>query len=54
MKINTHEKSEVLLKAIANSLYDRDPSNEKPIYFSISEVNLVDKFLQDILEEYDS
>jgi hypothetical protein len=54
MKINTHEKSEILLKAIANSLYDRDPAHEKPIYFSISEVNLVDKFLQEVLEEYDS
>lgn len=54
MKIDTHEKSEILLKAIANSLYDRDPDNEKPVYFSIAEINLVDEFLKDILKEYDA
>lgn len=53
MEIDTHAKSEILLKAIANSLYDRDPDNEKPVYFSIAEINLVDNFLKGMLKEYD-
>jgi hypothetical protein len=54
MAINAYSKAELLLQAIANSLYDRDPNNEKPIYFSISEIHLVERFLKELIQEYDT
>ncbi len=51
MAINTYEKSQLLLNAIANSIYDRDPPNERPMYFSVTEIHLVDNFLQDMIKE---
>ena len=54
MAIDTYAKSELLLQAIANSLYDRDPNNEKPVFFRLTEIHLVDQFLKDVLSEYDA
>ena len=54
MAIDTHEKAQALLHAIANSLYDRDPNNEKPVFFSMTEIQLVDQFLKDVINEHDA
>jgi hypothetical protein len=49
--MNIHAKSSQLLETLANSIYDRDPANPKPFFFSINEIHIVEKWLQDILKE---
>jgi hypothetical protein len=51
MKINLHEKSEILLKELANSLFDREPKNPKPVFFTAIEIEIVEDFLNELLEE---
>lgn len=50
-KINIYEKSSELLEMLANSIYDRDPNNPKPFFFSINEMHLVEKWLNDLLKQ---
>ncbi len=54
MIIDAHDKARLLLNAIANSLYERDPSNEKPIFFSLTQINLVEEFIIDLIKEHDA
>ena len=51
MLIDTHLKSSELLQKIANSVFDRNPENPNPLVFSMSEINVVEGFLNDLIEE---
>tara|TARA_R110000868_G_scaffold335547_1_gene596419 strand:+ start:10570 stop:10740 length:171 start_codon:yes stop_codon:yes gene_type:complete len=51
MDIDIYAKSEELIKQLANSLFDRDPTNPKPVFFSITEIHIVEKFMKDMLDE---
>jgi len=55
MTIDIHQKASSLLESLANSIYDREqPRNTVHtgvFLFSITEVELVEKWLKDILAE---
>jgi len=51
MSFNIYAKSSELLEKLANSIYDRDPSNPKPLFFSIIEVQIVERWLKDNMNE---
>lgn len=51
MDIDIYSKSEQLLNQLANSLYDREPNKQNPVFFSIIEIQLVERFLKDVLNE---
>ena len=50
MKVDLHAKSELLLKQLANSLFDREPKNPKPVFFTAIEIEIVENFLRDLME----
>lgn len=51
MKLTIHELSSQLLERLANSIYDRDPANPNPFFFSINEIRIVEEWLRDVLKE---
>lgn len=51
MDIDIYAKSEELIKQLANSLFDRDPTNPKPVFFSITEIHIVERFMKDMLND---
>lgn len=51
MTIDIYQKSAELLEKLANSIYDRDPNNPKPFFFSLNEVHIVEKWLNELLNE---
>lgn len=52
MVIDLHLKAVHLLEKIANSVYERDPKNPNLICFSASEVQVVEEWLKDFIEEH--
>jgi hypothetical protein len=52
MTLDIPDKAQQLLHALANSLMDRDTTNQMPIFFSVKEIELVIGFLNDLLLEY--
>lgn len=53
MTFDIHEKSAQLLEKLANSIYDRDPTNPAPLFFSNKEMLIVDGWIREILHEYE-
>jgi|FreactTroBogLake_1042271.scaffolds.fasta_scaffold37711_2 hypothetical protein len=51
MVLDLTDKAKDLLNLIANSLYDRDPGNVNPVFFSNSEITIVEQFLFDLIME---
>lgn len=51
MNFDVYQKSSDLLEKLANSIFDRDPTNPKPFCFSISELHVVEGWLKNILKE---
>jgi hypothetical protein len=51
MAINIYIKSEQLLTMLANSLHDRERQNIMPVYFTLTEIQLVEKWLNELAEE---
>lgn len=51
MEIDLYSKAVQLLEKIANSVYERDPKNPNVICFSTTEVQLVEKWLGEFVEE---
>lgn len=51
MNIDIHAKSAELLEQLANSVYDRDPKKPDPLFFSLTEIHLVEKWLSETLKE---
>ena len=44
-------KSQELLKDLANSIHDRDPKNPNPFFFNIAEIQVTHKWLQELIKE---
>ena len=51
MEIDINAKSSELLEKLANSVYDRDPTNPNPLFFNTREIHIVEKFLQELVKE---
>lgn len=51
MDINFPSKAVQLLEKIANSVHERDPKNANLMCFSIKEVFLVEKWLEEFIKE---
>ncbi len=51
MQIDLHFKSQQLLEALANSIHDRDRGNSNPFCFNLSEVHVVERWLQEFISE---
>jgi hypothetical protein len=49
--MNIHAISSQLLETLANSIYDRDPANPNPFFFSVKEIHIVEKWLTEVLKE---
>jgi hypothetical protein len=47
--MDLHVKSEQLLQAIANSVYDRDP--QQIVNFSVKEMHVAEDFLKEFLKD---
>lgn len=51
MSIDLYAKAVQLLEKVANSVYERDPKTANVISFSTTEVQLVEGWLKDFMEE---
>lgn len=51
MSIDLQIKSKELLESIANSVHERDPKSQNPLFFSYAEIELVEKWLQEFCME---
>lgn len=55
MSIDINARAAELLERLANSVYDRDPKikidGENPFCFRIKEIQIVEKFLTDTIQE---
>lgn len=51
MDIDIYAKSEELLSRLANSIYDRDPSPQQPFTFSLTEIQLVERWLTEFIDD---
>lgn len=51
MEIDIHSKAVHLLEKIANSVHERDPKNPNLLCFSTTEVQVVEQWLKDFIEE---
>jgi hypothetical protein len=49
--MDIHEKAIELCHLLANSLYDRNPENQNPVFFNPIEVELVENWILNILGE---
>lgn len=51
MSIDIYAKSVQLLERIANSVHERDQKNQNLLFFSANEVQIVEKWLSELIEE---
>ena len=51
MEIDLYPKAVQLLEKIANSVHERDPKNANLLCFSVSEVQLVEQWLKEFIDE---
>lgn len=51
MEIDLYSKAVQLLEKIANSVHERDPKTPNLMCFSTTEVQLVEKWLEDFISE---
>ena len=51
MSIDLYQKSSELLEKLANSIYDRDPGNPNPFFFSLAEIHIVENWLSEFMKE---
>ncbi len=52
MEIDLHSKAVQLLEKIANSVHEREPKNPNLLCFSTTEVQVVENWLQEFVEEH--
>lgn len=52
MEIDIHSKAVHLLEKIANSVHERDPKNPSLMCFSSNEVQVVEQWLKDFVQEH--
>ncbi len=48
-----HEKSAELLEKLANSIFDRDPTTNNPLFFTHKEIQIVEAWMRDFIHEED-
>ena len=53
MTFDIHEKSAQILEKLANSIYDREPNNPNPLFFSNKEMIIVDNWIREMLHDYE-
>ena len=51
MDIDIHAKAMQLLEKIANSVHERDPKNPNLLCFSSTEVQVVEQWLKEFIDE---
>lgn len=51
MPIDIYFKSVQLLERVANSVHERDPKNPNLLFFSTSEVQVVEDWIRELLAE---
>jgi hypothetical protein len=51
MSFDLYAKSSELLEKLANSIYDRDPSNPNPFFFNVAEIHIVENWLKKVIDE---
>lgn len=51
MDINITNKAKELLELLANSILDNETSRKDPICFTIKQINLIEHFLIDFINE---
>lgn len=51
MSIDLYAKAVNLLEQIANSVHERDPKNPNLLFFSASEVQVVEEWLKEFIDE---
>jgi hypothetical protein len=51
MEIDLHSKAVQLLEKIANSVHERDPKTPNLMFFSTSEVQVVEQWLKEFVQE---
>ena len=51
MTIDYYAKSVEFLERIANSVHERDPKNPNPLFFSSSEIQLLEQLLWDFTKD---
>jgi hypothetical protein len=51
MSIDLYSKAVQLLEKVANSVHERDPKNPNLLCFSYTEVEVVEKWLNDFIRE---
>lgn len=52
MEIDLYSKTIHLLEKIANSVHERDPKNANLMYFSTTEVQVVQQWLKEFIQEH--
>ncbi len=52
MEIDLYSKAVHLLEKIANSVHERDPKNPNLMFFSSTEVQVVEQWLKEFVEEH--
>lgn len=51
MSVDIHARAADLLEKIANSVYDRNKQNDSPLIFSVKEIQVVETFLKEIIND---
>jgi len=53
MSIDLYQKSSELLEKLANSIYDRDPTNPNPFCFNVAEMHIVEEWLKELIKDFE-
>lgn len=49
--MDIHVESRLLLEQLANSLFDREQSNPKPVFFTVKEAHIVESWLKRVCDD---
>ncbi len=49
--MDIHVQSRLLLEKLANSLFDREPRNPRPVFFTVKEAHIVEDWLKQVVKE---
>jgi hypothetical protein len=49
--MDIHVESRLLLERLANSLFDREPRNPSPVFFTVKEAHIVEDWLKQVVKE---
>ena len=54
MRLDLNAKSQQLLETLANSIHDRDPKNPNPFFFSINEIHVAHRWLEEFVRDLEA